>query len=116
MPLECDLFKIRIKWNHRDAPTSPYLAYVVNPEKVRVIGGWHTIFDRPPQILLHQPSSRVTESIRASTQTLTTRSQASLVDNQSSEAIVEEIFRQVDLDHNNRLSVEEVEKVLLPLN
>jgi hypothetical protein len=63
-----------------------------------------------------QPSGRVTESIRASTQTLTTRSQVSLVGNPNAEAIIEDIFRQVDLDHNNRLSVEEAEKVLLRLN
>jgi filamin len=46
MPLECGIFKIHIKWNQRDAPGSPHLAYIVNPDKVRVIGGWHTILDR----------------------------------------------------------------------
>jgi hypothetical protein len=66
------------------------------------------------------PASRantatVSESIRASTHTLT-RSQVSLVGNPNAEAIIEDIFRQVDLDHNSRLSVEEAEKVLLRLN
>ena len=44
-PVEVGLFKIFIKWNNREIPGSPFRSYVVNPEKVRVIGGWQSILD-----------------------------------------------------------------------
>ena len=44
-PVEVGLYKIFIKWNNRDIPGSPFLSYVVNPEKVKIIGGWQSILD-----------------------------------------------------------------------
>ncbi|CAF0909290.1 unnamed protein product [Brachionus calyciflorus] len=44
-PVEVGLFKIYIKWNGRDLPGTPFVSYVVNPEKVKIIGGWQSILD-----------------------------------------------------------------------
>jgi len=44
-PVEVGQFKIFVKWNNRDIPGSPFLSYVVNPEKVRIVGGWQSILD-----------------------------------------------------------------------
>lgn len=44
-PVEVGLFKIFIKWNNREIPGSPFRSYVVNPDKVRVFGGWQSILD-----------------------------------------------------------------------
>jgi len=44
-PVEVGQFKIFVKWNNRDVPGSPFLSYVINPEKVRVIGGWQSVLD-----------------------------------------------------------------------
>lgn len=44
-PVEVGQFKIFVKWNNRDIPGSPFISYVVNPEKVRIIGGWQSILD-----------------------------------------------------------------------
>jgi filamin len=45
VPLESGLFKIQVKWNQKDVPTSPYVVNVINPEKVRVVGGWNNLLD-----------------------------------------------------------------------
>ena len=44
-PVEVGLFKIFVKWNNRDVPNSPFVSYVINPEKVKVVGGWHSVLD-----------------------------------------------------------------------
>lgn len=44
-PVEVGQFKIFIKWNDREIPGSPFISYVVNPEKVKVVGGWQSILD-----------------------------------------------------------------------
>jgi filamin len=45
-PVECGLFKVFIKWNQKDLPHSPFMVTVINPEKVKVVGGWQSILDR----------------------------------------------------------------------
>lgn len=44
-PVEVGLFKIYVQWNSRDIAGSPFLSYVVNPDKVKIIGGWQSILD-----------------------------------------------------------------------
>ena len=44
-PVEVGLFKIFVRWNGREIPGSPFISYVVNPEKVRIVGGWQNILD-----------------------------------------------------------------------
>lgn len=51
-PVECGLFKIFVRWNQRDVPASPFLAYVINPEKVRVVGGWQSVLDQNSMLSL----------------------------------------------------------------
>jgi filamin len=34
-PVEVGEYKIYVKWNNRDVPGSPFISYVVNPEKVK---------------------------------------------------------------------------------
>ena len=44
-PVEVGLFKIYVQWNGRDISGSPFLSYVVNPDKVKIIGGWQSVLD-----------------------------------------------------------------------
>jgi filamin len=44
-PVEVGLFKIYVKWNNRDIPGSPFVSYVVNPDRIRVVGGWQSVLD-----------------------------------------------------------------------
>ncbi len=44
-PVEVGQFKIFVKWNNREIPGSPFISYVVNPEKVKIVGGWQSILD-----------------------------------------------------------------------
>ena len=44
-PVEVGQFKIFVKWNGRDIPGSPFISYVVNPEKVKIVGGWQSVLD-----------------------------------------------------------------------
>lgn len=44
-PVEVGLFKIFAKWNGREIPGSPFISYVVNPEKIKVVGGWQSVLD-----------------------------------------------------------------------
>lgn len=44
-PVEVGVFKIYIRWNNREIPGSPFTSYVVNPDKVKIIGGWQSILD-----------------------------------------------------------------------
>lgn len=51
-PVEVGQFKIHVKWNDREIPGSPFISYVVNPEKVKVIGGWQSILDYSNTLML----------------------------------------------------------------
>lgn len=51
-PVEVGLFKIFVKWNSRDIPGSPFISYVVNPEKVKIVGGWQSILNSENKINL----------------------------------------------------------------
>jgi len=51
-PVEVGQFKIHCKWNDRDIPGSPFISYVVNPEKVKVVGGWQSILDHSNVLML----------------------------------------------------------------
>ncbi len=44
-PVEVGLFKIFAKWNGREIEGSPFISYVVNPDKVKIVGGWQSILD-----------------------------------------------------------------------
>lgn len=44
-PVEVGLFKIFVKWNGRELVDSPFISYVVNPDKIKVVGGWQSILD-----------------------------------------------------------------------
>lgn len=44
-PVEVGLFKIFVKWSGREIPGSPFISYVVNPEKIKIVGGWQSILD-----------------------------------------------------------------------
>lgn len=39
------IFDVRVLWNGRDIPGSPFHPRVVNPRKVRAIGGWESLVD-----------------------------------------------------------------------
>jgi filamin len=45
-PVECGQYKVFVKWNQRDVPHSPYTVAVVNPSRVKVVGGTTNILDR----------------------------------------------------------------------
>jgi filamin len=51
-PVEVGQFKIHCKWNDREIPGSPFISYVVNPEKVKVVGGWQSILDQSNTLML----------------------------------------------------------------
>ena len=44
-PVEVGLFNIYVRWNNREIVGSPFVSYVVNPEKVKIRGGWQSILD-----------------------------------------------------------------------
>lgn len=44
-PVEVGLFKIFVKWNGKEIPGSPFISYIVNPEKIKIVGGWQSILD-----------------------------------------------------------------------
>ena len=51
-PQEVGVFDVRILWNGTDILGSPFHPKVVNPRKVRVIGGWESICDNTNKLLL----------------------------------------------------------------
>ena len=51
-PQEVGVFDVRVMWNGIDILGSPFHPKVVNPRKVRVIGGWESICDNTNKLLL----------------------------------------------------------------
>lgn len=45
VPHEVGLFDIRVQWNKRDVAGSPFHPKIVNPARVRLIGGWSSLQD-----------------------------------------------------------------------
>ncbi|CAL1298214.1 unnamed protein product, partial [Larinioides sclopetarius] len=52
IPLEIGLFDVKISWNNKEIPGSPYHPRVVNTGKVRVIGGLENLLDEQNHIQL----------------------------------------------------------------
>lgn len=52
IPKEVGVFDIKILWNGREVPGSPFHPKVVNPQKVRIIGGWESLMDEQHRIAL----------------------------------------------------------------
>ncbi|XP_022254060.1 filamin-B-like isoform X2 [Limulus polyphemus] len=52
IPEEVGVFDVRILWNSQELPASPYHPRVVDPQKVRAIGGWETLLDEDGRISL----------------------------------------------------------------
>lgn len=52
LPLEIGTFDVHIRWNSRDVPGSPFHPKVVDPQKVRAIGGWESLMDKEGRIPL----------------------------------------------------------------
>ncbi|XP_013775194.1 LOW QUALITY PROTEIN: filamin-A-like [Limulus polyphemus] len=52
VPQEVGIFDVRVLWNGRELPGSPYHPRVVNPNKVRAIGGWENLLDEDGRISL----------------------------------------------------------------
>lgn len=51
-PQEVGVFDVRVLWNGRDIPGSPFHPRVVSPRKVRVIGGWESVLDSQNKLAL----------------------------------------------------------------
>ncbi len=51
-PQEVGIFDVRVLWNGRDVPGSPFHPKVVNARKVRVIGGWESLVDSKNRFVL----------------------------------------------------------------
>ena len=51
-PQEVGIFDVRVLWNGRDIPGSPFHPRVSNPRKVRVIGGWESLVDSQNRLVL----------------------------------------------------------------
>jgi len=45
VPHEVGIFDIRVKWNKRDVAGSPFHPKIVDPARVRLIGGWESLQD-----------------------------------------------------------------------
>ncbi|XP_023244649.1 filamin-B-like [Centruroides sculpturatus] len=52
IPQEVGVFDIRILWNGREVAGSPFHPRIVNPQKVRIIGGWESLMDEQHRIAL----------------------------------------------------------------
>ncbi|XP_054168385.1 filamin-C-like [Oppia nitens] len=50
VPLEIGVFDIRVLWNGKDIPESPFHPRIVNLQKIRIIGGWDNVLDSNNQI------------------------------------------------------------------
>ncbi|XP_076311299.1 filamin-B-like isoform X3 [Tachypleus tridentatus] len=53
VPQEVGIFDIRVFWNSQEVTGSPFHPRVVNPRKVRVIGGWENLVDDENHIVLN---------------------------------------------------------------
>lgn len=53
VPQEVGIFDIRVLWNGKDIGGSPFHPKIVNPAKVRVIGGWESLVDSKNKLLLN---------------------------------------------------------------
>lgn len=51
-PQEVGIFDVRVLWNGRDIPGSPFHPRITNPRKVRVIGGWESLVDSKNKLML----------------------------------------------------------------
>ncbi|XP_046654649.1 filamin-C-like isoform X2 [Daphnia pulicaria] len=51
-PQEVGIFDVRVLWNGRDIHGSPFHPRVINPRKVRVIGGWESLTDSKNKLIL----------------------------------------------------------------
>ncbi|XP_042865445.1 filamin-A-like isoform X5 [Penaeus japonicus] len=45
VPHEVGIFDVRVQWNKRDVAGSPFHPKIVNPARVRLIGGWSSLQD-----------------------------------------------------------------------
>jgi filamin len=50
VPLEVGVFDVKIVWNGKEIPDSPYHPKVFDPTKVRVVGGWPAHLDEKDRI------------------------------------------------------------------
>ena len=51
-PQEVGIFDVRVLWNGRDILGSPFHPRIINPRKVRVIGGWEALVDSKNKLIL----------------------------------------------------------------
>lgn len=51
-PQEVGIFDVRVLWNGTDIPGSPFHPRIINPRKVRVIGGWESLMDSKNKLML----------------------------------------------------------------
>lgn len=52
LPAEVGVFDVRVTWNGRDMPGSPFHPQIVDLNKVRPIGGWENLLDSNKRVLL----------------------------------------------------------------
>uniref|UniRef100_A0A2C9JF60 Calponin-homology (CH) domain-containing protein n=1 Tax=Biomphalaria glabrata TaxID=6526 RepID=A0A2C9JF60_BIOGL len=52
IPVEVGLFDVYVRWNGKEIPGSPFHPKVVDPRKVKVVGGWHHYMDGQDRIHL----------------------------------------------------------------
>lgn len=48
--MEVGIFDVKILWNSKEIPGSPYHPKVIDPTKVRVVGGWPAHLDEKDRI------------------------------------------------------------------
>lgn len=52
VPREIGVFEIKVYWNERPVPGSPYRTRIFDIDSIHPVGGWHTIFGLHNQIML----------------------------------------------------------------
>ncbi|KAK3589648.1 hypothetical protein CHS0354_015146 [Potamilus streckersoni] len=52
IPVETGMFDVSVKWNGEEIPGSPYHPRIVDPTKVKIIGGWNQFYDSNERISL----------------------------------------------------------------
>ncbi|KAL3847647.1 hypothetical protein ACJMK2_018549 [Sinanodonta woodiana] len=52
IPVETGMFDVSVKWNGEEIPGSPYHPRIVDPTKVKIIGGWNQFYDANERISL----------------------------------------------------------------
>lgn len=52
VPKEVGVFDVRVFWNNREVPGSPFHPKVVNTKRARVIGGWDSLLDSQNRMAL----------------------------------------------------------------